>query len=112
MRHRRAPRGIAAALGALVDRVEPLTPLGRVQRAWPGAVGELIATHATPTAVADGAVVVTCDAAVWAQELDLLQADVVERLAAAVPGVRVDALRCRAAPSGSWARSGSRSGSR
>jgi predicted nucleic acid-binding Zn ribbon protein len=108
MRHRRAPRGIAAALGALVDRVEPMTPLGRVQRAWPDAVGDVIAAHATPTAVAGGAVVVTCDAAVWAQELDLLQADVVDRLAAAVPGVRVDALRCRAAASGSWARSGSR----
>jgi predicted nucleic acid-binding Zn ribbon protein len=104
VRHRRAPRGIAAALGELVDRTEPLTPLGRVQRAWPGVVGELVAAHATPTAVAGGALIVTCDAAVWAQELDLLQGDVVPRLNAAVPGVAVAVLRCRAAASGAWAR--------
>jgi predicted nucleic acid-binding Zn ribbon protein len=104
MRHRRFPRGVAVALGDLVDRVEPLTPLGRIQRAWPAAVGDLVAAHATPTAVAGGALVVTCESAVWAQELDLLQGDVVARLGAAVPGAGVQLLRCRAAASGAWAR--------
>ena len=103
MRHRRAPRGIAIALGASRRPRGAATPLGRVQRAWPGAVGSSSRPRDAHRGGRRG-LVVTCDAAVWAQELDLLQGEVVARLAPPCRASGVDVLRCRAAASGAWAR--------
>ena len=49
---------------------------------------------------------VTCDAAVWAQELDLLAPDLVRRLNAALGTDAVRGLRCQAVAPRSWAREG------
>jgi predicted nucleic acid-binding Zn ribbon protein len=73
---RRAPRPIAASLGALVAGTEPATLLAAVQSAWPGAVGEAIAREASPVSERDGVVVVACASATWAEELDLLGAQI------------------------------------
>ena len=77
---RPSPKPLAEALRAVRSEVEPPTPLAAVQSAWPEAVGEEIAAHASPVAERDGTVTVACDAATWAQELDLLQGDLLRRL--------------------------------
>ena len=76
----RRPKPLADALREVRTRVEPETPLGAVQGAWVEAVGEEIARHARPVAERDGTVTVACDAATWAQELDLLQSELLGRL--------------------------------
>ena len=87
---RRAPRPMAAALARVVDELAPATTLARVQRAWADAAGPAIAAEAEPVSERDGVLTVRCRSAVWAQELDLMSADLVERLNAAVaePGSR------------------------
>ena len=77
---RRAPRPIAAALGTVLASVQPQTPLAAVQRVWPDAVGEAIAREAQPASERDGVITITCSSAVWAAELDLMQADLLARL--------------------------------
>jgi predicted nucleic acid-binding Zn ribbon protein len=74
------PKPLADALRAVRADVEPATPLGALQGAWAEAVGEEIASHARPVDERDGIVTVACDAATWAQELDLLQGQLLERL--------------------------------
>ena len=60
--------------------VQPQTPLAAVQAVWPEAVGERIAAEARPVRERDGTVTVECRAATWAQELDLLHDELLERL--------------------------------
>jgi predicted nucleic acid-binding Zn ribbon protein len=81
---RRTPRPIGAALQTVLSGAEPATLLAAVQSAWPGAVGEAVAREASPVSERDGVVTVACRSATWAQELDLLQSELLERLNAAV----------------------------
>lgn len=105
MRHRAGPRDLAAALDRIVARTEPQTPLARLQRVWPQVVGEHVAAHATPTAVSvDGVVIVTCDSAVWAQEMDLLAVDVLAGIDAALGAGTVRRLHCQGIDAAPWAR--------
>jgi predicted nucleic acid-binding Zn ribbon protein len=69
-----------------------------VQRVWPEVVGEVIAAEARPTAERGGVVTVSCRAAVWAQELDLMAPELVERLNAALGREALRWLRCVATP--------------
>jgi predicted nucleic acid-binding Zn ribbon protein len=110
---RRVPRPIGGAVGALADRLAPATVLAEVQRVWAQAVGPTIAAQAEPTAEREGVLTVSCAAAVWAQELDLMGPEIVARINAALcsaadTGARgpVRSLRCQAAPSRAWAREG------
>jgi predicted nucleic acid-binding Zn ribbon protein len=73
---------------------------------WPAAVGEAVVARATPTAERGGVLVVSCEAAVWAHELDLMGPELVARLNAALGGDRVVSLRCQAAPARGWGREG------
>jgi Dna[CI] antecedent, DciA len=52
--------------------------------------GATVAAEAVPTAERDGLVTVACRSATWAQELDLLQLDLIERLNATVSEVDPD----------------------
>jgi predicted nucleic acid-binding Zn ribbon protein len=70
---RRAPRSAATAVRLVRDVTAPKTGLAAVQSAWAEAVGEQIATVAAPVSERSGTVIVECDSAVWAQELDLMQ---------------------------------------
>lgn len=94
------------ALGDLVRvvRVEsrPQTPLGAIQSVWADALGERIATQAEPVRERDGLVTVVCSAATWAQELDLLQNDLVERLNRELDGAEVNRLRFVVGESGAF----------
>ena len=76
MRRRHGPRPVSFALEQLADQLEPPTPLAAVQRAWPRAAGAF-ANVSEPVSERDGVVVVACDSAVWAQELDLMSEVVV-----------------------------------
>jgi len=82
------------ALAPLRDACMPATLLAEVQAVWADAVGAMIAAEATPVSERGGTVTVACSASVWAQELDLLSATLLERLNAHLRGGRVTRLRC------------------
>jgi predicted nucleic acid-binding Zn ribbon protein len=103
MTRRPAPRPLSRSVSALVDGLAPRTLLAEVQRVWAAAVGEAIAARATPTAERGGVLVVSCEAAVWAQELDLMGPELTRRVNAALGTDAVRALRCQAAPARGWA---------
>jgi len=92
---RRAPRPLASALAQLTGALAPASTLARVQEVWEGAVGPAIAASARPTAERDGVLTVKCEAAVWAQELDLMAGALIPRLNAALGSDGVRELRCR-----------------
>jgi predicted nucleic acid-binding Zn ribbon protein len=77
---RRAPRPASDAIRAALQRASPKTRLAAVQAAWADAVGEGVAAVAEPIAEREGAVVVSCVDSVWAQELDLMQGQLLDRL--------------------------------
>jgi predicted nucleic acid-binding Zn ribbon protein len=58
----------------------PRTPLAALQSAWSETVGERIAAAARPVEESGGAVVISCADPVWAEELDLMQDQLLERL--------------------------------
>ncbi|HEX5526743.1 MAG TPA: DUF721 domain-containing protein [Solirubrobacterales bacterium] len=95
MSRRRAPRPAAPAFQAALQKVAPQTPLATVQTAWAAAVGERLATVATPVSERAGTLTVECVDAVWAQELDLMQETLLERLRAEVGEQAPQALRFR-----------------
>jgi predicted nucleic acid-binding Zn ribbon protein len=82
------------ALEALRDDLAPATVLAAVQRAWPEVVGAAIAAEAAPSAERRGVVTVSCSAAVWAQELDLMAPAILARLNGRLGGAQIERLRC------------------
>ncbi len=95
MSRRRAPRPAAGAFQAALQRVAPQTPLAAVQASWAKAVGERLAAVAVPVAERDGTLTIECVDAVWAQELDLMQEAILERLRGEVGELAPRALRFR-----------------
>jgi len=92
---RPAPRSLALALDGLTSALAPASTLARVQEVWERTVGQSIAASARPTSERDGILTITCDAAVWAQELDLIAGELVPRLNASLGAHAIRALRCR-----------------
>ena len=92
--YRRSPRPLTLALEAVVEDLAPDSVLADVQRAWRKAVGESIAAQAQPTSERGGVVTVSCSASVWAQELDLMAPQIIERLNQLLRRARVHRLRC------------------
>jgi predicted nucleic acid-binding Zn ribbon protein len=90
-----APRPLSTALQALTTTLAPATTLAHVQEIWENAAGGAIAAAARPTAERDGVLTVTCAAAVWAQELDLMSDDLILRLNDALGEQTIRELRCR-----------------
>ena len=82
------------ALGDLQDTVAPATVLGHIQRVWSQAVGPAIAAEAVPSAERAGVLTVSCSAAVWAQELDLMAPTILARLNELLQEAQVKRLRC------------------
>ena len=80
MSRRRAPRPASDAFRAALGRAAPKTPLAALQLAWAEAVGEQIAAVARPVSERSGEATIACADSVWAQELDLMQAELLERL--------------------------------
>jgi predicted nucleic acid-binding Zn ribbon protein len=90
-----APRSLSIALGGLTRALAPATTLARVQEIWEATTGPAIATAAHPTGERNGILEVSCVAAVWAQELDLMAGELVPRLNAALGAEAIRELRCR-----------------
>jgi predicted nucleic acid-binding Zn ribbon protein len=95
MSHRRAPRQASSAIRAARDLAAPRTGLAAVQSAWGGAVGEHLARVATPVSERSGTLTIECADTVWSQELDLMQAQLLERLGAELGDRAPKALRFR-----------------
>lgn len=93
---RRSPRPISRALEGFTATLAPASTLALVQARWEGAVGGVIAAAARPIAERDGVLTVQCEAAVWAQELDLMGPELLARLNTALGEDRLHKLRCRA----------------
>jgi predicted nucleic acid-binding Zn ribbon protein len=89
---------VSVALDRLTTELAPATLLAEVQRAWPSAAGAAFAAQCTPDAEREGVVSVACASAVWAQELDLLSEQVVERLNDALGRAAVRGLRPQPRP--------------
>jgi predicted nucleic acid-binding Zn ribbon protein len=77
---RPAPRRLDVALSAVTEAVAPPGTLALVQREWHPAVGPAIAAEAEPVGERNGTIMVACASAVWAQELELLRASLLEQL--------------------------------
>jgi predicted nucleic acid-binding Zn ribbon protein len=76
----RGPRRLGDALGIVRDQTAPATLLAAVQGAWASTAGEAVAAQAEPVSERQGVVTVACRSATWAQELDLLGPELLERL--------------------------------
>jgi predicted nucleic acid-binding Zn ribbon protein len=92
---RTAPRPLTSALEQLNRTIAPASTLARIQEVWEHAVGPAIAAQARPTAERNGVLTITCAAAVWAQELNLMSGQLIPQLNAALGGEQLRELRCR-----------------
>jgi predicted nucleic acid-binding Zn ribbon protein len=80
MSRRRAPRSATAALRSALESAAPKTALASLQSVWAELVGDRIAAVAQPVSERGGEVTIDCSDSVWAQELDLMQGQLLERL--------------------------------
>jgi len=92
---RRAPRPLTFALQRLTSSLAPASTLARVQEIWPDVAGPAVAAAASPVSERAGVLTIACQAAVWAQELDLMSAQLIPRLNAALGADQIRELRCR-----------------
>jgi predicted nucleic acid-binding Zn ribbon protein len=95
MSHRRAPRQASSAIRAARDRAAPRTGLAATQAAWVAAVGEQLAAVAEPVSERAGTVTIEVADTVWAQELDLMQAQLLTRLRDELGELAPEGLRFR-----------------
>jgi predicted nucleic acid-binding Zn ribbon protein len=97
---RLAPRPLRRALEGVTRQTTPLGTLARVQACWKEVAGTDLAAHAEPVSEREGVVTVRCASGMWAQELELLGADLEGRLAEALGGrSEVRSLRFVVGPS-------------
>jgi predicted nucleic acid-binding Zn ribbon protein len=78
-----------------MKQAAPQTPLAAIQTAWSSAVGEQLAAVAEPASERDGTLTIECADAVWAQELELMQEALLERLREELGDQAPEALRFR-----------------
>jgi predicted nucleic acid-binding Zn ribbon protein len=96
MSRRRSPRPASTALRAALEQAAPKTPLAALQGAWAEVVGERIAAVANPVSERSGEATVNCADSVWAQELDLMQGELLQRLRERLGERAPQSLRFRA----------------
>jgi predicted nucleic acid-binding Zn ribbon protein len=92
---RRAPRPLSSVLDGLTATLAPASTLARVQTVWERAVGPAVAGSARPVSERDGVLTVICEAAVWAQELTLMESTLLAGLNEALGAGTLRELRCR-----------------
>jgi predicted nucleic acid-binding Zn ribbon protein len=80
MSGRRDPRRLGLAVDLVRARSAPKTLLAAAQGAWATAAGPAVAAEAEPVGEREGVITVACRTATWAQELDLLQDDLLAKL--------------------------------
>ena len=64
-----------------------------MQALWPEIAGAAVAAESAPASEREGIVTVECTGAVWAQELTLLEGDLLARLNPRLAGFQVRSLR-------------------
>ena len=69
----------------MLSDASPQTPLAAAQTVWRDACGDAIAAEARPVTEREGVITVACRSATWASELDLMQAELLERLNELLP---------------------------
>jgi predicted nucleic acid-binding Zn ribbon protein len=89
---RSAPRPAAEALRLARQRAVPKTRLAALQAAWGGVVGAQLAERAQPVSERARKVTIECTDTVWAQELDLMQGELLDRLRARLGDSAPEAL--------------------
>src|SRR3954452_13798682 len=80
----RQPKRLGDALRAVRSEAAPATLLAATQELWADVAGAQVAAESSPVSERDRLITVACHSAVWAQELDLLQGELLERLNAAL----------------------------
>jgi predicted nucleic acid-binding Zn ribbon protein len=95
MSRRRAPRQASSAIRAAREQAAPKTGLASVQANWAAVVGEQLAAVATPVSERAGTLTIECADSVWAQELDLMQEQLLERLRGELGDGAPETLRFR-----------------
>ena len=88
-----APRPLSVALERVTPGLSPASPLARVQAVWDEVAGPAMRGEAEPVSEHGGTVTFECRSAVWAQELDLLSLELLERLNDALGGASLKRLR-------------------
>jgi len=83
------------ALDRLTSTLAPVSTLARVQEVWAEVAGPAVAAEASPVSERGGVLTINCRASVWAQELDLMSAQLITRLNAAIGAEEISELRCR-----------------
>jgi predicted nucleic acid-binding Zn ribbon protein len=76
----RRPRTLGEVLPRLRSRLTPATMLADVQTRWADVAGEEIARAAQPISERAGVVTVGCASAVWASELSMMSARLLQAL--------------------------------
>jgi len=84
----RRPRPLGESLPQLKARLAPHTLLAEVQDEWQAAAGPAVARQCEPVSEKAGVVSVRCSSGVWAAELSMMSAQVLERLNEARPADR------------------------
>ena len=77
---RRSPRSLEHALASVVTGLRPPTTLARVQECWGRAAGAAVARECEPVQERGGVVTLRCSSSAWANELELLAPELLERL--------------------------------
>ena len=85
-RGRDDPHPLASALESVRAEVAPQTLLASVQETWPQVAGATVAAQADPVSEREGVVTIACRSATWAQELDLMQDELLPRMREALAG--------------------------
>jgi predicted nucleic acid-binding Zn ribbon protein len=93
---RYAPRPATGAFRAALDLAAPKTRLAATQAVWAETVGERVAAVAEPISEGGGTLLVACSDPVWAQELDLMQDQLLARLQERLGERAPQSLRFRA----------------
>lgn len=90
-------RLVRKTLQDLATGGEDLVGTARIVEKWEEIVGATVARRAWPSVLAKGTLQIRTDGPVWANELRLLESTLLEKLAQALPKVRVQRLNTRAA---------------
>jgi predicted nucleic acid-binding Zn ribbon protein len=77
---RRAPRPASLAVRGALERSAPRTDLAAAQTVWAEVVGDAIAAAAEPVAEREGVLTIHCQSATWAEELSMMEGELLRRL--------------------------------
>ncbi len=90
---RLSPRPAAEAVRVARDRAAPATRLAATQAVWAATVGPDLAGAAEPVSERGRTVTVRCESAVWAEELEMMGPQLLDRLRERLGEAAPQALR-------------------